>query len=130
MVAPREIRGGQSNRGGQGGQCGRSIFSYYDRMGYTQEKCYSLMVFQIKLLMCLSMKVRNLEFLIKSTKIFLDTSLRNLPILTNPLQCQMCQLHASLNLWKFIVHGFLIQVPQIMSLVTFHHFPPKEFYIS
>jgi len=79
------------------------------------------MVFLIKLLMCPNLIIQNLEFLMKSTKNFLGTNLRNPTILANPLQSQ---LHASLNLWKVLVHGFLIHVPQIMSLVTFPYFAP------
>ncbi|XP_027941967.1 uncharacterized protein LOC114195627 isoform X2 [Vigna unguiculata] len=42
MVAPRGRGGGRSNRGGRGGRSGRPQCSYCNRMGHTQDKCYSL----------------------------------------------------------------------------------------
>jgi len=42
MVAPRGRGGGRSNRGGRGGRSGLPQCSYCNRMGHTQDKCYSL----------------------------------------------------------------------------------------
>ena len=117
MVAPRGRGGGRSNHGGCGGRSGCPQCSYCNRMGHTQDRCYSLYGFPGEVAHVSKSIIQNLEFLMKSTKNFWGTNLRNPTILANPLQCQ---LHASLNLWKVLVHGFLIQVPQVIHLSFYY----------